>query len=97
MMYWILSPEVLNKIWLSILCIQMLFFYSSIKPADLKLPKPFKVEPTAEHFKVAQGCHLEAEIVRRRCKLFLRVNLYYRGVRIAQNQYEIDPKEVAKL
>lgn len=97
MMYWILSPEILNKIWMSILCIQLLFFYNSIKPSDINLPQPFKVEFTQEHFMVAQRCHMEAEIVRRKYKLYLRVKLFYKGSKIAQNQYEIDPKEMAKL
>lgn len=102
MIYWLLSPTILNKIWMSILCIQLLFFYASIsKASDVNLPKPFKIESSTgfsqEHFKVAQRCHIEAEIVRKKYKLYLRVNLYYRGVKIAQNQYEIDPKEVAKL
>ena len=76
----------------------LLFFFVPCYTADL--PKPFKInhaEPTMEHFKVARHCNLEAEIVRKGKKLYLRVNLFYKGIKIMQNQYDIDPKEVAKL
>jgi hypothetical protein len=74
------------------------------------LPKPFKInpssrsassgyanEPTMEHFRVAHHCNIDAEIVRKGQKLYLRVSLYYKGIKIMQNNYDIDPKEVAKL
>jgi hypothetical protein len=106
MMYWILAPEILNKIWMSILCIQLLFFYSSIKPADLKLPKPFEIATTTPRskslghmtpYEVSKRTHVTADIYKSKGKLYLQITLYFKGVQIMQNDYEIDPREVAKL
>ena len=68
---------------------------------DPELPKPFKVnsqqEPTMEHFKVARRCNVYSEIVRRKEKLYLRVKLYYRNMKIIQNEYELDLDKLSKL
>jgi hypothetical protein len=68
---------------------------------DPQLPRPFKVnsqpQPTSEHFKVAQRCHISAEVVKKNEKLFVRVKLYYRNLSIMQNEYELDIERLAKL
>lgn len=63
------------------------------------LPKPFSVqEPTVEHFKIARRCFLASEIVRKKDnRLYFRVKLYYRKLKIMQNEYEVDLNKLAKL
>ena len=84
----------------SYLILAHLLMYLPITPMDPSLPKPFMVnknESTMEHFKVAQRCHLSAEIVKKNEKLFLRVKLYYRNLSIMQNEYELDLERLSKL
>jgi hypothetical protein len=85
----------------SYLILAHLLISLSAATMDPMLPRPIKVlsrpQPTSEHLKVAERSHLSAEIVKRNEKLFVRIKLYYRNLRIMQNEYELDLKELAKL
>lgn len=66
---------------------------------DSDLPKPFSVQqPSMEHFKVARRCNISAEIVKKKDKrVYLRVKLFYRTMKIMQNEYELDLNKLSKL
>lgn len=59
------------------------------------LPKPFRVNTTLP--KLIEQCHMSSEIVKKRDKTFLRVKLYYRNLKVMQNEYELDLDKLAKL
>lgn len=72
----------------------------TLSSLSVSLPRPFKTntqEPVIEHFKVAQRCHISTEVVRRKERLFLRVKLYYRNLKIMQNEYDLDIDKLSKL
>lgn len=72
----------------------------------INLPKPFVInrqmprsssEGYMSPYEVAKRSYMTADIYKKKGKTYLQITLYFKSVQIMQNDYEIDPREVAKL